>query len=40
MRMRMHVLVDTTDEDDEDDDDGRTLKDRCWATHTDGNEAM
>lgn len=38
MRMRMHVLVDTND--DEDDDDGRTLKDRCWATHTDGNEAM
>ena len=40
----MHVLVvDTTDDDDEDDDeddDGRTLKDRCWATHTDGNEAM
>ena len=41
-RTRMHVLVvDTTDDDEDDDDnDGRTLKDRCWATHTDGNEAM
>lgn len=44
MRMRMRrdtVLVDTTDGDD-DDEDGRSLKDhhRCWATHTDGNEAM
>jgi hypothetical protein len=38
--MRMHVLVVDTTDDDEDDDDGRTLKDRCWATHTDGNEAM
>jgi hypothetical protein len=36
----MHVLVVDTTDDDEDDDDGRTLKDRCWATHTDGNEAM
>ena len=45
MRMRMHILVvdttdDDTDDDDDNDDDGRSLKDRCWATHTNGNEAM